>query len=456
MKKSPTSAVKPMSDLFGYGLRQEKGESNTPLAARMRPRSLDEFVGQEHIVGPGSLLRRAILADRLSSMIFYGPPGTGKTTLAAVIANQTQASFQRLNAVTAGVAQVREVLEEAKSRLNMYHQPTILFIDEIHRFNKGQQDALLPGVEEGAVLLIGATTGNPFFSVNSPLLSRSRIFELYPLTPGEVGAIMDRALADPERGLGRLPIHLDPSAREHIVNVADGDARIALNALELAALTTPPGENGIILIDQRVAEQSVQRRAVLYDRDGDNHYDVISAFIKSIRGSDPDAGLFWLARMLDAGEDPRFIARRLFIAASEDIGNGDPLALLVAEAAFRAVEVLGLPEAQIPLAQAVTHLACAPKSNAAYMALQRAAEDARKTGSAGVPNHLRDNSYPGAKELGHGDKYIYPHDHSGHYTKQQYLPDSLAHRRYYYPGDLGYEKRLRQWLEATKGLPEEE
>lgn len=443
-----------MSDLFSYGL-QQKGGSSLPLAARMRPQNLEEFVGQQHIVGPGSLLRRAILADRLTSMIFYGPPGTGKTTLAAVIANQTKASFQRLNAVTAGVAQVREVLEEAKNRLEMYHQRTILFIDEIHRFNKSQQDALLPAVEDGTVLLIGATTGNPFFSVNSALLSRSRVFELYPLTRDEIAVVMDRALVDKERGLGQLAVVLEPAAREHILNTADGDARVALNALELAALTTPPGEDGKIYIDQKAAEQSVQRRAVRYDRDGDNHYDVISAFIKSIRGSDPDAALFWLARMLDAGEDPRFIARRLYISASEDIGNGDPLALLVAEAAFRAVEVLGMPEARIPLAHAVTHLACAPKSNAAYLALERATEDARHATDTGVPNHLRDASYPGAKELGHGDDYIYPHAYPGHYVKQQYLPDALAQRRYYYPGDLGYEKRLRQWLEATKGLPEE-
>jgi putative ATPase len=443
-----------MSNLFSYGL-QQKGGSSLPLAARMRPQNLEEFVGQQHIVGPGSLLRRAILADRLTSMIFYGPPGTGKTTLAAVIANQTKASFQRLNAVTAGVAQVREVLEEAKNRLEMYHQRTILFIDEIHRFNKSQQDALLPAVEDGTVLLIGATTGNPFFSVNSALLSRSRIFELYPLTRDEIAVILDRALVDKERGLGKLAIELEPEAREHILNTADGDARVALNALELAALTTPPGEDGKIYIDRQAAEQSVQRRAVRYDRDGDNHYDVISAFIKSIRGSDPDAALFWLARMLDAGEDPRFIARRLYISASEDIGNGDPLALLVAEAAFRAVEVLGMPEARIPLAQAVTHLACAPKSNAAYLALERATHDARNASDTGVPNHLRDTNYPGAKELGHGDNYIYPHDYPGHYVKQQYLPDALSHRRYYYPGNLGYEKRLRRWLEATKGLPEE-
>src|SRR5690554_368423 len=441
-----------MSDLFTYGLEKQGGDK-TPLAARMRPRNLDEFAGQEHIVGTGSLLRRAIYADRLTSMIFYGPPGTGKTTLAAVIANQTEASFQRLNAVTAGVAQVREVLKEARQRLEMYRQHTILFIDEIHRFNKGQQDALLPAVEDGTVLLIGATTGNPFFSVNSALLSRSRVFELYPLTREDIEQIMDTALADEERGLGKLKIELTPEAREHIIDTADGDARVALNALELAALTTAPDQHGKIYIDRETAEQSVQRRAVRYDKDGDNHYDVISAFIKSIRGSDPDAALFWLARMLDAGEDPRFVARRLYISASEDIGNGDPLALLVAEAAFRAVEVLGMPEARIPLAQAVTHLACAPKSNASYVALEKATADARQAGDTGVPNHLRDNSYPGAKKLGHGGGYRYPHDYPGNYVEQQYLPDNLADKRYYHPGTNGYEKRLRQWLQATKKLP---
>jgi len=441
-----------MSDLFTYGLEKQGGDK-TPLAARMRPRNLDEFAGQEHIVGTGSLLRRAIYADRLTSMIFYGPPGTGKTTLAAVIANQTEASFQRLNAVTAGVAQVREVLKEARQRLEMYRQHTILFIDEIHRFNKGQQDALLPAVEDGTVLLIGATTGNPFFSVNSALLSRSRVFELYPLTREDIEQIMDTALADEERGLGKLKIELTPEAREHIIDTADGDARVALNALELAALTTAPDQHGKIYIDRETAEQSVQRRAVRYDKDGDNHYDVISAFIKSIRGSDPDAALFWLARMLDAGEDPRFVARRLYISASEDIGNGDPLALLVAEAAFRAVEVLGMPEARIPLAQAVTHLACAPKSNASYVALEKATADARQAGDTGVPNHLRDSSYPGAKKLGHGGGYRYPHDYPGNYVEQQYLPDNLADKRYYHPGTNGYEKRLRQWLQATKKLP---
>lgn len=453
MRKSPTTAaVKNMSDLFSYGYQQQAAD-NVPLAARMRPRTLDEFVGQKHIVGPGSLLRRAISADRLTSMIFYGPPGTGKTTLAAIIANQTRASFQKLNAVTAGVAQVREVAEEARRRLEMYRQATVLFIDEIHRFNKGQQDALLPAVEDGTVLLIGATTENPFFSINSALLSRCRLFELYPLTREEVSSILDTALKDGERGLGRLKIDLLPAAREHILATADGDARVALNALELAALTTPPNAEGVIVIDEQAAEQSVQRRVVRYDRDGDNHYDVISAFIKSIRGSDPDAAVFWLAKMLDAGEDPRFVARRLYIAASEDVGNADPMALLVAQAAFNAVEVLGMPEARIVLAQAVTYLACAPKSNAAYVALEQAVADARRTDDTGVPNHLRDSHYPGARQLGRGKGYQYPHDFPGNYVAQQYLPDSLAHKRYYRPGTNGYERRLRRWLEKTKGLP---
>ena len=440
-------------DLFTYGHAGRDQRDSMPLAARMRPRSLEEFAGQRHIVGPGSLLRRAIQADRLGSLIFYGPPGTGKTTLAAIIANQTKSHFEQISAVTSGVAQVRELLEQARSRLEMYNSTTILFIDEIHRFNRSQQDALLPAVEAGTILLIGATTQNPYFGVNGALLSRCRIFELYPLSEQDVSQVLDAALADEERGLGQLDITLEAEGRKHIIDMADGDARTALNALELATLTTPPSPAGTVVIDRQVAEQSVQKKAVRYDKDGDNHYDVISAFIKSIRGSDPDAALFWLARMLDAGEDPLFIARRLFISASEDVGNADPLALLVAEAAFRSVEVLGLPEARIALAQATTHLACAPKSNSSYIALDKATEAARRATGALVPNHLRDKHYPGAQKLGHGDNYRYPHDFPGNYIAQQYLPDKLSADRYYRPGENGYEKRIRMWLEKTKGLP---
>ncbi len=442
-------------DLFTYGHAGRDQRDSMPLAARMRPRNLEEFAGQRHIVGPGSLLRRAIQADRLGSLIFYGPPGTGKTTLAAVIANQTKSHFEQISAVTSGVGQVRELLEQARVRLEMYNNTTILFIDEIHRFNRSQQDALLPAVEAGTILLIGATTQNPYFGVNGALLSRCRIFELFPLAEKEISQLLDAALADEDRGLGQLDINLDPEGRQHIIEMADGDARTALNALELAALTTPPDSSGTIIIDKQVAEQSVQKKAVRYDKDGDNHYDVISAFIKSIRGSDPDAALFWLARMLDAGEDPLFVARRLFISASEDVGNADPLAILVAEAAFRSVEVLGLPEARIALAQATTHLACAPKSNASYVALDKATQAARRALGALVPNHLRDKHYPGAEKLGHGEGYVYPHDFPGNYTPQQYLPDKLAGQRYYHPGTNGYEQRLRKWLEKTKGLPDE-
>lgn len=455
MKQPKMCAGKAMSDLFSYGHKSRDSRQSVPLAARMRPRTLDEFVGQKHIVGPGSLLRRAIEADRLGSLIFYGPPGTGKTTLAAIIANQTRSHFDQVNAVTSGVAEIRELLAQAKQRLEMYNTSTILFIDEIHRFNRSQQDALLPAVELGTVLLIGATTQNPYFGINSSLLSRCRIFELFALSKDDVNQVLDRALADKELGLGDLNIDLTADGRQHILTMADGDARTALNALELAALTTPPGKDGTIVIDQAVAEQSVQKKAVRYDKDGDNHYDVISAFIKSIRGSDPDAALFWLARMLDAGEDPLFVARRLFIAASEDIGNADPLALLVAEAAFRAVEVLGMPEARIVLAQAATHLACAPKSNASFAALDKATAAARRAAGALVPNHLRDSHYPGAGKLGHGRGYRYPHSFPGNYVKQQYLPGPLARERFYRPGNNGYEKRIRQWLEQTKGLPPE-
>ncbi|MCG0313541.1 MAG: AAA family ATPase [Calditerricola sp.] len=431
-------------DLFDYAGEAER-QRLAPLAARMRPRTLEEFVGQQHILGEGKLLRRAIEADQLSSLIFYGPPGTGKTTLARVIANTTKSHFTDLNAVTAGVADIRKIVDEAKARLGMYGQRTILFIDEIHRFNKAQQDALLPYVEEGTVVLIGATTENPFFEVNAALLSRSQIFPLHPLTEEELRLIAERALSDAERGLGALNIRMDDDALAHLIRYADGDARRLLNALELAALTTRPGTDGVVHITLDVAVESIQRPAVRYDKSGDNHYDTISAFIKSIRGSDPDAALYWLARMLDAGEDPRFIARRLVISAAEDIGNADPQALQVAVAAFHALELVGMPEGRIPLAQAVTYLATAPKSNASYVAINEALRMVREEGHRPVPPHLRDANYKGAAALGHGQGYLYPHDYPDHFVPQRYLPEGVD-AVFYRPSKNGYEREIGERL----------
>ncbi|MGE5529150.1 MAG: replication-associated recombination protein A, partial [Patescibacteria group bacterium] len=413
-------------DLFTAASADERARQ-APLAARMRPRTLDEFVGQEEIVGPGRLLRRSIEADRLTSMILYGPPGTGKTTLARVIANTTHSHFEQVNAVTSGVADLRRVIAEARERFTHHRQRTILFIDEIHRFNKSQQDALLPAVEDGTILLIGATTENPFFEVNSPLVSRSRIFELRPLTNEEVGVIIDRAAADEERGLGRLRVVLEEDARRHLLDAANGDARVALNGLELAALTTEPDAAGVRRITLAVIEESIQRRAILYDRDGQGHYDAISAFIKSMRGSDPDAAVYWLARMIAAGEDPRFIARRMVVHAAEDVGNADPHALLVATAAAQAVEFVGLPEAQIPMAQAAIYIACAPKSNATVLAIHEAMAAAREVQARDVPVHLKNPpSELASRVLGHGADYKYPHDFPGAYVPQQYLPDNMV------------------------------
>ncbi len=437
-------------DLFAARPRL-RGEE--PLAARMRPRTLSEFVGQEHIVGPGRLLRRAIEADRLGSLIFYGPPGTGKTTLARIIANTTSSRFVQLNAVTSGVAEIRQALAEAKEQRDLYGKKTILFIDEIHRFNRGQQDALLPAVESGLVTLIGATTENPFFEVNSPLLSRSRIFRLESLGPREIASVLQAAVTDRERGLGLLNVVLEPEAEEHLVRMADGDARAALNALELAALTTEPDAEGRRIISLEIAAESIQRKILQYDKNGDNHYDTVSAFIKSMRGSDPDAAVFWLARMLQAGEDPRFIARRMVILAAEDVGLADPQGLVVANSAAAAVEFVGMPEAQIPLAQAVIYLATAPKSNAAYLAIEAAGRDVKELGQAKVPSHLRDRSYSGAAKLGHGQGYLYPHDFPGHWVRQQYLPDSLADRTYYHPSAEGYEAKIGDRLKALKKSP---
>jgi putative ATPase len=421
--------------------------SPAPLAARMRPRTIDEFAGQSHILAPGQLLRRAIDADRIQSLIFYGPPGTGKTSLAQIIAARTRNRFERLSGVESNVADMRRVLASAANRLANTGQPTILFIDEIHRFNKAQQDVLLPDVEAGTVRLIGATTHNPFFFVNSPLVSRSQIYELRPLSEDELLGLLQRALADSERGLGHLRIRAEESALRHLARVADGDARKALNALEIAALTTPPGPEGIIAIDLAAAEQSIQKKAVVYDRDGDGHYDTISAFIKSIRGSDPDATLYWLAKMIHAGEDPRFITRRLLISAAEDVGLADPMGLVLTNAAHQAAEYVGWPEAQIPIAEAAIYLATANKSNSACSAIAAAVEDVRSGRTLPVPAHLRDASYQGAKRLGHGEDYEYAHAHPGHFVAQDYLG---AEKRYYEPTEPGAEKKMKERLDQWR------
>ncbi|KNZ70219.1 ATPase AAA [Thermincola ferriacetica] len=436
-------------DLFELN-RQNQLKKEAPLAVRMRPRTLDEFVGQEQIVGPGKLLRRAIEADQLSSVIFYGPPGTGKTTLAKVIANTTKAFFVQVNAVTSGVAELREVIQNAKERLGMYGQRTILFIDEIHRFNKSQQDALLPYVEDGTIILIGATTENPYFEVNAPLRSRSRIFKFESLSNDDIRKLLWRALQDKEAGLGNYKVDLTEEALEHLVDISSGDARTALNALELAVLTTAPDEKGVRKITLEVAEESIQKRAVLYDKSGDYHYDVISAFIKSIRGSDPDAALYWYARMTHAGEDQRFIVRRLIVHASEDIGMADPQAMLMAHAAWNALETVGMPEARIPIAQCIIYLATAPKSNSVICAVDKALADAEKERAGEVPPHLRDTHYKGARELGHKG-YLYPHDYPGHYVDQQYMPDNLVGRQYYHPSDQGLEVEIKGRLWRLKG-----
>lgn len=418
--------------------------SAAPLAARMRPRNLDEVVGQTHILAPGQLLRRAIESDRIQSLIFYGPPGTGKTSLAQVIARQTRSKFERLSGVESGVADMRRVLNAAANRLENTGEPTLLFVDEIHRFNKAQQDVLLPDVEAGTVRLIGATTHNPFFFVNSPLVSRSQIFELRPLSEADLLTLLQRALSDAERGLGHMKIQAEVDALAHLARVADGDARKALNALEIAALTTPPGPDGVIHITLAVAEQSIQKKAVVYDGDGDAHYDTISAFIKSMRGSDPDAALYWLAKMIHAGEDPRFITRRMVICAAEDVGLADPMALMLAISAHQAAEFIGWPEARIPIAEAVVYIATAYKSNSAYLAIDAALEDVRSGRTLAVPEHLRDASYKGAKRLGHGQGYEYAHDHPDHFVAQDYLG---AIKQYYTPGTLGSEKKIKERLD---------
>jgi putative ATPase len=419
-----------------------------PLAARMRPRDLNDFVGQTHILAPGQLLRRAIEADRIQSLIFYGPPGTGKTSLAQIIAHQTKNKFERLSGVESNVADMRRVLAGAANRLENKGQSTILFIDEIHRFNKAQQDVLLPDVESGVVRLIGATTHNPFFFVNSPLVSRSQIFELRPLSEEELFLLLERALKDSERGLGYMKIDAAEDALHHLAKLSDGDARKALNSLEIAALTTPPAPDGVIHIDLAAAEQSIQKKAIVYD-DEDAHYDTISAFIKSMRGSDPDATMYWLAKMIHAGEDPRFIARRIVIHAAEDVGLADPMALVLANAAFQAAEFIGWPEARIPLAEAALYIATAHKSNSSIIAIDSALDDVKSGRTLPVPEHLRDSHYQGAKRLGHGKGYKYAHDFPEHHVAQDYLGEA---RRYYEPSDQGIEKKIKERVEKWRAI----
>ena len=437
-------------DLFEYNIEQNM-KKNAPLAARMRPESLEEFVGQEHIIGKGKLLYRAIKADQLNSVIFYGPPGTGKTTLAKIIAKTTKRVFVQLNATTSGIKEIKDVVSEAKTRNGMTGGKTILFIDEIHRFNKTQQDALLPHVEDGTIVLIGATTENPYFEVNKALVSRSIIFELKQLESKDIEKLIKRAVTDSEKGYGYFDIDLKEDALEFLADMANGDARAALNAVELAVLTTDKNKDGKIVISMDVAQECIQKRALNYEKDGDNHYDTISAFIKSMRGSDPDAALYYLAKMIYAGEDPKFIARRIVICASEDVGNADPHALQVAVSAAEAVNFIGMPESRIILAQAVTYISCAPKSNASYMGIDMALSDVRNIKIKSVPNHLKDAHYSGAKELNHGVGYKYAHDYEGHYVKQQYLPDELVGRRYYEPSDNGVEKKIKESLKRLRG-----
>ena len=436
-------------DLFQF-MEQKKRDSESPLASRMRPSSLDEVVGQEHIIGKDKLLYRAIKADRISSVIFYGPPGTGKTTLAKVIASTTRSDFKQINATSAGKKDMEEVVEEAKKNFGGYGKRTILFIDEIHRFNKGQQDYLLPFVEDGTIILIGATTENPYFEVNGALLSRSHIFELKPLSNDNIKQLLLRAVKDSEKGMGSFKAVIEDDALEFLSEMANGDARTALNALELGILTTERSEDGYIHIDLDTASECIQKRVLKYDKDGDNHYDTISAFIKSMRGSDPDAAIYYLARMLAAGEDIKFIARRITICAAEDVSNADPMALVVANAAAESVERIGMPESRIILAQAAAYVACAPKSNSAICAVDECLELVQKEHINTIPPHLQDAHYKGAGKLGHGLGYKYAHDFKNHYVKQQYLPDELKDRTFYKLSDMGYEKQLKEYLEKIR------
>ena len=435
-------------DLFDY-MREKNMDKEAPLASRLRPTTLEEVVGQKHIIGKDKLLYRAIKADKLSSIIFYGPPGTGKTTLAKVIAHTTSAKFTQMNATVAGKKDMEEVVQQAKDALGMYQQKTILFVDEIHRFNKGQQDYLLPFVEDGTLILIGATTENPYFEVNSALISRSSIFELYPLEKEDIKILLKRAVYDVEKGMGSYRADIDDEALEFLADVCGGDARNALNAVELGILTTERSTDGKIHLTLPVASECIQKRVVRYDKTGDNHYDTISAFIKSMRGSDPDAAVFYLAKMLYAGEDIKFIARRIMICAAEDVGNADPMALNVAVSAAQAVERVGMPEAQIILSQAVLYVATAPKSNSACNAVFEAM-DCVKTHKTTVPAHLQDAHYKGSKNLGHGTGYQYAHDYPNHYVKQQYLPDEIVDEKFYEPSENGHERKIREWMDYIR------
>ena len=441
-------------DLFEY-MRNNTMEKEAPLAARLRPTTLDEVVGQSHIIGKDKLLYRAIKADKLSSIIFYGPPGTGKTTIAKVIANTTSANFCQINATIAGKKDMEEIVTEAKNNQGMYGKKTILFIDEIHRFNKGQQDYLLPFVEDGTIILIGATTENPYFEVNGALISRSIIFELKPLSRQDIKTLINKAVYDKEKGMGAYDAVIEEEAVDFIADIANGDARNALNAIELGVLTTDRAADGHIHITLEVAEQCVQKRTLRYDKDGDNHYDTVSAFIKSMRGSDVDAAIYYLARMLYAGESVTFIARRIMISAAEDVGLADPNALTVAVSAAEAVHKVGMPEAQIILAEAVAYMAAAPKSNSAISAIERAMEYVKNNKTMPVPVHLMDAHYKGAAKLGHGDGYKYAHDYKNHYVKQQYLPDGMEDIKFYYPTQIGYEKNIKEYQEKIRKEAEE-
>ena len=430
-------------DLFTINM-EDQLKKNAPLAEKIRPENINEFVGQEHLLGEGRYLNRAIKADRLSSMIFFGPPGTGKTTLAMIIANTTKMVFEKLSAVTSGIKDIREVMNRAEENLKLYNKRTILFIDEIHRFNKSQQDALLPFVEKGLIILIGATTENPYFEVNKSLLSRTMILRLNTLTRENLKQLLIKGLSDRQKGLGKYNVEIDEEAIDYLIRISDGDGRTLLNSLEIGVLSTSKDDRGIIKIDLDTIRECIQIKTIKYDKDGDEHYDTTSAFIKSMRGSDPDATLYWLGKMINAGEDPKFIARRIIICASEDIGNADPNALNIAVSAFNAINIIGMPEARIPLAQAAVYIATAPKSNRAYLGIDKVLEDIKTKQIAKVPNHLKDGHYPGAIKLGHGKGYKYPHDYTNSFIPQEYLPAEFKNKKYYDPTDNGYERVIKE------------